>query len=36
VGTLEEVAHFEHPFIANFFRSRPGEDRLRDVTAGEV
>ncbi|HLI18245.1 MAG TPA: ATP-binding cassette domain-containing protein [Rhodanobacteraceae bacterium] len=36
VGTLEEVARFEHPFIADFFRSRPGEDRLRNVTINEA
>ncbi len=28
-GTLEEVAAIEDPFIASFFRARPGEERLR-------
>jgi len=28
-GALEDVARFEHPFIASFFHSRPGEARLR-------
>jgi len=32
-GTLEDVTRFEHPFIASFFRSRPGEERLRALPA---
>lgn len=31
VGTLKEVAGFEHPFIADFFHSRRGDDRLREL-----
>ncbi len=34
VGTLEDVAGFAHPFIANFFRPRHGADRLRALVAG--
>ncbi len=29
VGTLEDVARFDHPFVQNFFRSRHGENKLR-------
>ncbi|MGH8183386.1 MAG: ABC transporter ATP-binding protein [Rhodanobacteraceae bacterium] len=36
VGTLEEVVRFEHPFIASFFRSRHGENRLRALPAYEA
>jgi len=32
-GTLEDVAGFEHPFVASFFRSRQGEERLRALPA---
>jgi len=31
VGRLEEVAHFQHPFIADFFRARKGENRLQSL-----
>ncbi|HET6632262.1 MAG TPA: ATP-binding cassette domain-containing protein [Rhodanobacteraceae bacterium] len=31
VGTLEEVAAFDHPFIEDFFRARHGEDKLRSL-----
>ncbi|TAN02934.1 MAG: ATP-binding cassette domain-containing protein [Rhodanobacteraceae bacterium] len=36
VGTLEEVAGFSHPFVANFFRSRHGANRLRVLPACEA
>lgn len=36
VGTLEEVAHFDHPFITDFFRERKGEDRLPSLAAGRA
>jgi len=36
VGTLEEVAHFDHPFITDFFRERKGEDRLQSLAAGRT
>lgn len=36
VGTLEEVARFDHPFIRNFFRSRHGEKQLRDLPTYET
>jgi phospholipid/cholesterol/gamma-HCH transport system ATP-binding protein len=32
-GTLDEVARIEHPFVANFFRSRPGQAQLRKLPA---
>ncbi|MGH8145330.1 MAG: ABC transporter ATP-binding protein [Rhodanobacteraceae bacterium] len=32
VGTLREVAGFDHPFIKDFFRSRRDESTLRDLT----
>lgn len=35
IGSLEEVARFEHPFIADFFRSRQGDSRLRNLEAHE-
>jgi phospholipid/cholesterol/gamma-HCH transport system ATP-binding protein len=35
VGTLEEVARFKHPFIADFFRSRHGTERLRALPGFE-
>lgn len=31
VGTLQEVAGFEHPFVEDFFRSRRNEIPLRDL-----
>lgn len=31
VGTLQEVASFDHPFIRDFFRSRHGEKQLREL-----
>lgn len=31
VGTLQEVAGFEHPFVKDFFRSRRNEIPLRDL-----
>lgn len=31
VGSLREVAGFDHPFIKDFFRSRRNEDPLRDL-----
>jgi phospholipid/cholesterol/gamma-HCH transport system ATP-binding protein len=31
VGTLREVARFDHPFIRDFFRSRRNDDPLRDL-----
>lgn len=31
IGTLQEVAGFDHPFIREFFRSRRGEKQLRDL-----
>lgn len=31
VGTLEEVASFDHPFIRDFFRARRNENPLRDL-----
>lgn len=36
VGTLDEVARFEHPFIQNFFRSRHGQNRLRALPTYEA
>jgi phospholipid/cholesterol/gamma-HCH transport system ATP-binding protein len=36
VGTLEEVAAFDHPFIHAFFRSRRGEGRLRRLSRYET
>ncbi len=36
VGTLEEVARFEHPFITDFFRAREGENRLRSLATGRA
>ncbi len=32
VGTLEEVAGFDHPFVQDFFRSRRGEKELRRLS----
>ncbi len=31
VGTLHEVARFDHPFIRDFFRARRNENPLRDL-----
>ncbi|HLQ84757.1 MAG TPA: ATP-binding cassette domain-containing protein [Salinisphaeraceae bacterium] len=31
IGTLAEVARFDHPFIRDFFRARRDEDTLRDL-----
>lgn len=31
VGSVPEVARFDHPFIRNFFRARRNEDPLRDL-----
>lgn len=36
VGTLEEVASYDHPFIRKFFRSRHGEKQLRDLPQYET
>ena len=36
IGTLQEVAGFDHPFIREFFRSRRGESQLRDLPGYEV
>lgn len=36
LGTLEEVARLDHPFIADFFRSRRGENRLQSLAAREA
>ncbi len=36
VGTLEEVASYDHPFIADFFRSRRGEKQLRELPEYEM
>jgi phospholipid/cholesterol/gamma-HCH transport system ATP-binding protein len=36
VGTLQEVASFDHPFIRNFFRSRRGENQLRGLSHYET
>lgn len=36
VGTLKEVAAFNHPFIADFFRSRRGVKRLRELPTYET
>ena len=30
-GTLDEVARFDHPFVKEFFKTRPGEERLRSI-----
>lgn len=30
-GSLEEVVHFDHPFIKEYFKSRPGQGRLHKV-----
>lgn len=30
-GTLEEVARMDHPFVKDFFKTRPGEKRLRSI-----
>ncbi len=32
VGTLEEIARLEHPFITDFLRARPGHERLHAVS----
>lgn len=32
VGTLHEVAGFDHPFVRDFFRARRNENALRDVS----
>ncbi|HET7674328.1 MAG TPA: ABC transporter ATP-binding protein, partial [Gammaproteobacteria bacterium] len=29
IGTLTEVAEFDHPFVRQFFRRRRGDDELR-------
>ncbi len=31
VGTLEEVVHFEHPFVRQYFSYRAGQDRLHTI-----
>lgn len=36
VGTLQEVAGFDHPFIRDFFRSRRGEKQLRNLSRYET
>jgi NAD(P)-dependent dehydrogenase (short-subunit alcohol dehydrogenase family) len=36
LGTLEEVARFEHPFITDFFRAREGENRLQSLATGRA
>jgi phospholipid/cholesterol/gamma-HCH transport system ATP-binding protein len=36
IGTLEEVAQCDHPFINDFFRSRRGEKQLRDLPQYEI
>jgi phospholipid/cholesterol/gamma-HCH transport system ATP-binding protein len=36
VGTLEEVAAFDHPFVRDFFRSRRGERQLRRLSRYET
>jgi phospholipid/cholesterol/gamma-HCH transport system ATP-binding protein len=36
VGTLREVARFDHPFIKDFFRSRRNENPLRDLSNFEI
>ncbi|TAN05985.1 MAG: ATP-binding cassette domain-containing protein [Rhodanobacteraceae bacterium] len=36
VGSLDEVARFEHPFVQSFFRSRHGQNRLRALPTYEV
>jgi phospholipid/cholesterol/gamma-HCH transport system ATP-binding protein len=36
VGTLEEVAAFDHPFVRDFFRSRRGERQLRRLSRYRV
>ena len=35
VDTLEAIAEIDHPFIHDFFRRRPGDDRLRALSIYE-